>query len=127
MTQPMYSVSVEACFSARHSVQLPDGNRESSHDHDWLVRAIFAARELGDGCMVVDFGEAKDALRDVLSRLHDADLNSLNGLSGKNPTAEVLARYVFDEVRSLGGALSTIRRVEVVEAPGCVAAYELLG
>lgn len=127
MTQPMYSVSVEACFSARHSVRLPDGNRESSHDHDWVVRAVFAARELGDGDMVVDFGEAEEALRVVLSRLHDTDLNALDVLSGKDPTAEVLSRYVFDQVSSLGGVLSAIRRVEVVETLGCVASYGLLG
>ena len=122
----MYSVSVEACFSARHSVQLPDGNRESPHAHDWVVRAVFAAQKLGDGGMVIDFGEAKEALREVLSRLHNTDLNSLDALQRKDPTAEVLARYVFDQVHSLGGALSAIRRVEVVEAAGCVASYELL-
>ena len=41
----MYTVSVEARFSAVHRVSLPDGGIERAHGHDWLVRVHFAADE----------------------------------------------------------------------------------
>jgi len=117
----MYSVSVEARFSAVHQVRLGDGTLEPPHEHDWLVRACFSRSELDEVGMVVDFSKARSALQSVLARLDHADLNSHEGLAGKNPTAEVVARYIFDRMAEPG--LSVPRRIEVTEAPGCVAAY----
>lgn len=117
----MYTVIVEGAFSALHQVRLGDGTLEPPHGHDWLVRAHFARSELDEAGMVVDFSKAQSALRSVLAGLDHADLNSHKGLAGKNPTAEVVARYVFDRVSERGP--SVLRRIEVTEAPGCVATY----
>ena len=118
----MYSIAVEATFSASHQVRLPDGTRESLHAHDWVVRAWFSCPTL-DGCdMVVDFHEAQVALRAVVSDFQHKNLNEIGAIAALNPTAEVLARHIYDRIRVAG--LSGILRVEVTEAPGCVAAYE---
>ena len=37
----------------------------------------------------------------------------------------VFARYVFDQMRTLG--LDALRRIDVTEAPGCVAGFEATG
>lgn len=118
----MFSVSVEAGFSAVHRVRLSDGTLEPPHGHDWRVRAWFAASQLDDRGMVVDFCAARLALESVVAQFHHRDLNAQEVFSGLNPTAEVVARVVFDRLR--GAAFDTLRRVEVTEAPGCVAAYE---
>lgn len=121
----MYTVSVEARFSAVHQVRLGDGTLEPPHEHDWMVRAHFSRSELDEADMVVDFSKARSALQSVLARLDHADLNSHEGLAGKNPTAEVLARYIFDLMSE--PSLSVLRCIEVTEAPGCVATYGLVG
>jgi len=117
----MYTVTVEARFSAVHQVRLGDGTLEPPHEHDWLVRACFSRSELDEVGMVVDFSKARSALQSVLARLDHTNLNSHEGLAGKNPTAEVVARYIFDLMSEPG--LSVLRRIEVTEAPGCVAVY----
>ncbi len=120
----MYSVTVESRFSATHQLRLACGDLEPMHGHDWLVRAKVRALDLCDLGMVVDFHRLESLLNDVVGVLHHKHLNSVEVLHGKNPTAEVLARHVFDAVRAKG--LEGLTRVEVTEAPGCIAAYEPL-
>lgn len=117
----MYTVSVETFFSATHRVRFPDGSLEPLHGHDWRVRALFGSESLDDHGMVVDFCEARRALEQVVADFQHADLNELEAFGGFCPTAEVVARVVFDRMVSRGQA--SLQRVEVTEAPGCVATY----
>ncbi|MCH7704942.1 MAG: 6-carboxytetrahydropterin synthase, partial [Planctomycetes bacterium] len=102
-------------------VRFRDGSVEPRHGHDWVVRAEFARAELDECGMVVDFLEARRVLDAISGDLHHTDLNEHPALGGANPTAEAVARYVFDRVRDAG--LTDIRRVEVTEAPGCIASF----
>jgi 6-pyruvoyltetrahydropterin/6-carboxytetrahydropterin synthase len=118
----VYSISVEGRFSAVHRVRLLDGTVEPPHRHEWIVRAYFARAKLDQLGMVVDFSAAQSGLRSVTGRLDHKDLNRCEELTGQNPTAEVVARYVFQSLMDAG--FSTVSRVEVTEAPGCLAAFE---
>jgi 6-pyruvoyltetrahydropterin/6-carboxytetrahydropterin synthase len=118
----MFTVVVEEEFSAVHRVRLADGTVEAPHGHDWVVRAHFARLSLDDSGMVIDFGEARAALRSIIEQFHGCDLNDCAGLAGASPTAEVLARLVLERLLSAG--LGAVCRVEVTEAPGCVASFE---
>jgi 6-pyruvoyltetrahydropterin/6-carboxytetrahydropterin synthase len=118
----MYTIIVEGSFSATHQLALADGSIEPLHGHDWGVRAHFASPTLDRCGMVLDFEDARAGLRSVLERLRYVDLNQHEGFRGANPTAEAVARYIFDRLREAG--LTMLRRVEVTEAPGCVAVYE---
>ncbi len=118
----MYTVCVESHFSAVHRLQLRDGTLEPVHGHDWRVRVAFSRTVLDDESMVVVFQRARQALESIVKPLHYTDLNRNPALAGRNPTAEVVAKYVFDGLAGLG--LSSVRRVEVTEAPGCIGGYE---
>ena len=118
----MYSVTVEARFLAVHRVRLSCGTLEPPHRHEWIVRASFARSELDPLDMVVDFSAVQSALRSVTAGLDHKDLNRCEELAGRNPTAEVVAGYIFQCLVDSG--FSTISRVEVTEAPGCTAAFE---
>ena len=117
----MFTVSVQSGFSAMHRVRFRDGSVEPRHGHDWVVRAEFTRADLDECGMVVDFLEARRVLDAIVGELHHTDLNEHPALGGANPTAEAVARYVFDRVRDAG--LTDIRRVEITEAPGCVASF----
>lgn len=95
---------------------------EPPHGHDWRVRACFARADLDGLEMVADFHEAQALLQEVIAPLHVNDLNAHEALGMANPTAERVARYIFDELARRG--MSNVSRVEVVEAPGCTASYE---
>jgi 6-pyruvoyltetrahydropterin/6-carboxytetrahydropterin synthase len=118
----MYTVSVETTFSAAHRLRLQDGTVEQQHRHEWHVRVHFARAELDENGMVIDFAVAQATLNLVVAELHGTNLNAREPLAGKNPTAETLARHIFERLCDLG--LPIISRVEVAEAPGCVAVYE---
>lgn len=72
--------------------------------------------------MVLDFSTGQEALDSIAGRLNGTDLNTHRDFDGLNPTAEFVAKYVFECLA--GSGLSSILRVEVTEAPGCVAAFE---
>jgi len=118
----MYTVSVEATFSATHRVALPDGALEPVHGHDWQVRAFLAGETLDESRMVTDFEAVRAALESVLSHWQYRDLNEHADFANLSPTAEVVARIVLEKLRASG--LQNLVRVQITERPGCVAEYE---
>lgn len=117
----MYEVTVEASFNALHRVRCREGPLEPVHGHDWVVRAKFARASLDELAMVVDFCEAQEALNQVIGALQHANLNEHPMLNGGNPTAEAVARAIFDTLFQCGPP--GLAAVTVTEAPGCVATY----
>jgi 6-pyruvoyl-tetrahydropterin synthase len=74
--------------------------------------------------VVVDFEHLKKVLGEVAGRFHYKDLNAHPDLAGRSISAEVVARYFFDEVRKgLGDDGRRLVRARVWEAPGCTATY----
>lgn len=118
----VFTISVEAAFRATHHVRLPGGKREEPHPHDWRVRVMLRRSELDGLDMVADFEQVQDALHRVVLPLEHSDLNEFSEFAGRNPTAEVVAEYVFRHLTDAG--VKHLHRVEVTEAPGCVAAFE---
>ncbi len=118
----MFAITVEGGFRAQHHVRFADGSTEEPHAHDWRVRVTLRRPRLDTVGMVADFDRVRDLLADALAPFEGADLNVHPLLHGLNPTAEVVAKRTFDRLIELG--LSDLFRVEITEAPGCVAAYE---
>lgn len=118
----MYTVIVESTFSAMHQLRLGDGVVEPLHGHDWRVRAHLGRAKLDGAGMVVDFEHARGKLEAVLEPLRYTNLSDHDSFRDANATAEVLARYVSDQLVAAG--LDCVRRVEITESPGCVAIYE---
>jgi 6-pyruvoyltetrahydropterin/6-carboxytetrahydropterin synthase len=118
-----YEVSVEGRFAARHWLRLPDGTLEPPHEHDWHVAVTFAGENLDSAGMLVDFELAKTRLATVLDRLSSGDLNASPLLDGLNPSAEIVARIIYDLL--VQDRLPGVRlwQVAVTEAPGCRATY----
>jgi 6-pyruvoyl-tetrahydropterin synthase len=74
--------------------------------------------------VVIDFEVLKKAVSDVARTFHYKDMNEHPGLAGQSPSAEVVARYFFQEVKKgLGDDGEALRRVRVWEAPGCSASF----
>lgn len=117
----MFRVSIQSRFSATHRLRLPNGELEPLHGHDWRVEAHFAREKLDDLGMVIDFELATRHLQEVLEDLNYRDLNAHPSFARVNPTAENVARHIYETVRTRG--LAGIERVSVTEAPGCVATY----
>jgi 6-pyruvoyltetrahydropterin/6-carboxytetrahydropterin synthase len=120
----MFEVAYETTFCATHRLTEEGRPLEPLHGHDWRVEAVAAGESLDKIGVVVDFEHLKKAVGDVASRFHYKDINEHPALLGQSPSAEVVARYFFEEVRKgLGAEGRLLRRVRVWEAPGCSATY----
>jgi 6-pyruvoyltetrahydropterin/6-carboxytetrahydropterin synthase len=120
----MFEVAYETTFCSTHRLTRGGQPLEPIHGHDWRVEAVAAGEALDDVGIVIDFEELKKVVGEVASRFHYKDMNEHPGLGGQSPSAEVVARYFFQEIRKgLGDEGRHLRRVRVWEAPGCSAVY----
>lgn len=118
----MYELHLEAVFSAAHSITV--GNvREALHGHDWRVTACLRAEALDDDGLVCDFHSVKEELEDITGRFHNRNLNETPPFNKVNPTAELVAKHIYDELSK--GLPADVRMgfVKVSESPGCFAVY----
>lgn len=119
----MYEVRVQARFNALHQLRLYDGGVEPLHGHDWKVEAVFRGRQLDEIQVLIDFVSAGAKLREVVKTFDHTNLNEIAAREGTNPSAEWVARYIFDHLRERLGAGCPLTAVYVEEAPGCIAGY----
>lgn len=120
----MYEVFKEMSFSGAHHLRNYHGKCEEVHGHNWLVRVYARADELDAQGMVVDFTELKKAMKEVLSALDHRDVNTVPPFDTMNPSAENLARFIFDGVsEKINDKKVTISRVMVWETDESCAVY----
>ena len=121
----MYEVTVTGSFSSAHRLREYEGNCEKLHGHNWRVEVTVAGKTVDRLGMLVDFRQAKRALRAILDELDHRYLNDLAPFARMNPTTENLARWIAGRMGSsfppAGGA--TVSRVTVWESEGCSATY----
>ena len=116
-----YSVSISASFSAAHRLPGHAGACARMHGHNFEVTAELAATSLVDG-MVADFLKVRAALDAAFAGLDHACLNDHPDLSP--PTAEVLAAWIFGQLRDrLADGRVRVARVTVEESRGLSASY----
>jgi 6-pyruvoyltetrahydropterin/6-carboxytetrahydropterin synthase len=122
----VFRLAIQAEFCAAHAITIR-GEREPVHGHNWRVEAAVEGPELDGEGLLCDFHAVEGALREVIGPLENADLNEAAALAGINPTAENVARAIFEGLaRALSGVLppgARVARVSVTEAPGCRAEY----
>ena len=117
----MYEIAVEDTFDAAHYLRNYQGSCERLHGHTYKVQLVLRSAELDETGIAADFREVKTALREAVAALDHQCLNDLVPFAEINPSAENLARYLFDSLRP---ALSvSLHRVTVWETPTTSATY----
>ncbi|MBI5177997.1 MAG: 6-carboxytetrahydropterin synthase QueD [Nitrospinae bacterium] len=95
----MYEVAVKSSFSAAHQLIGHEGACADLHGHNWTVEAMFAAPQLDEIQMVVDFYHVKKAMETLIGKLDHKILNEVPPFDEANPTAEKLAEYFYTELK----------------------------
>lgn len=100
----MYELRVKASFDAAHYLWNYSGKCGRVHGHTWKVELAVAGNELDETGMLADFLDLKGILREVIDRFDHVLLNDVAPFCGcegmmMNPTAENLARVIFEEAR----------------------------
>jgi 6-pyruvoyltetrahydropterin/6-carboxytetrahydropterin synthase len=122
----MYTIQVNAGFSAAHRLVAYKGKCENLHGHNWRVRARVQGKDLNGEGMLIDFGDLKRLLREVCAELDHTDINTHPHFAVHNPTAENIARWIFTRLsKSLKteNFHGTVQQVTVEETEGSSASY----
>jgi 6-pyruvoyltetrahydropterin/6-carboxytetrahydropterin synthase len=119
----LYSISVETHFWASHRLRLADGSNEPSHGHNWAVAAQVSAKRLNSMGLAIDFGRIRVMLDGIVAKLDNQPLEKLDYFGRNNPSAENVAKYVFDKLEPQLPKNLKLDFVQITEQPGCAAKY----
>lgn len=119
----MYKISKQYSFSASHILH---GLREDHpcsrlHGHNYVITVHLRSEQLNDVGFVKDYRDLdniKDYIDTVLDHRH------LNDIFPFNPTAENMAKYLYDVFKK---DIPEVYAVEVSETPKTTAIYEADG
>ncbi len=113
-------VEVFERFEAAHYLTSYKGSPEPIHGHSFGVR-VRVYGDPGNEGMIVDFLELKALLKNTIDPFSQRLMNEVPPFERTSPTAEHIARFVYETLKPT--FRSAPLRVEVEEAPGCVAGY----
>jgi len=132
----MFSVTKRLDFCYGHRLLDYDGKCRHAHGHNAVVEVEIRSETLDSRNMVQDFGDVQRVVKEWIDRELDhrmllrrddplvAALQQLGEpvyLLDSNPTAECIARLIFDQVSALG---LPVVRVGLWETPTSFAQYE---
>ena len=111
----MYILSIEKSFCAGHQLRDYDGPCARLHGPNWQVRVEVAAHTLDKAGMSIDFEHLESITWDVLKNLDHNHLNNIPPFDKINPTAENIARYIYEAVQIKLPDTIELRRVDIWE------------
>ncbi len=122
----MYELKVVSRFAAAHQLKMVAEKCENLHGHNWRVEVYISGKELNNAGVLMDFGEIKIHLNEIIDSLDHKFLNELNLFDDGNPSSENIARYIAEMMQS---KISTpgvgISRVGVWESDDSCATYTM--
>lgn len=117
----MYTITKEFYFSASHKLEsLPKTHPCANlHGHNYTVIIELKSEELNETGFVTDYRTLNSA-KNYIDEMYDH--KDLNVMCDFNPTAENLAKHLFDVFK---GVYHHLNAVEVKETEKTKARYEL--
>jgi 6-pyruvoyltetrahydropterin/6-carboxytetrahydropterin synthase len=114
----LFRVSVETSFRASHQLPLPDGSKESVHQHNWVVCANVSGNKLNSMGLVMDFHKLKAMVDDIVSGFDNASFHEIDYFRRNASSAENIAKYVYEQLEPRLPEGVKLRHIKVVEEPG---------
>jgi 6-pyruvoyltetrahydropterin/6-carboxytetrahydropterin synthase len=120
----MFELKITSQFAAAHQLRNFKQKCERLHGHNWRVDVFIRSPELDAIGLVRDFGEIKDATRQVLQELDHRFLNEIAPFDVLNPSSELLARHIFNRLgERINEGRLRVSRVSVWESENSCASY----
>lgn len=91
----MFELKILTHFAAAHQLRLVAKKCENLHGHNWKVEVCVAGEQLNSAGVLIDFGELKAHVNEIIANLDHKYLNELNLFDG-NPSSENIAVYIAD-------------------------------
>ncbi len=117
-----YTAKVRKSFSAAHHIPGYKGDCRNLHGHNWTVEAAITRNVIDELGLSTDLREAKKGLMEIVESLDHTCLNDNPLLEGIPPTAENIAKYIFNRLTERFPQ-AEIDYVEVYEGPNTCIRY----
>jgi 6-pyruvoyltetrahydropterin/6-carboxytetrahydropterin synthase len=121
---PMFELKVVNHFAAAHQLRMVAKKCENLHGHNWKVEVYIAGEKLNDAGVVMDFGEIKKHLADIVKDLDHTFLNELECFQNENSSSENIARYIAEAMQErISEPGVRVSRVRTWESEDACATY----
>lgn len=96
----MFTIAKQFQFSASHSLNNVPGNHpcHKLHGHNYIIEIVLRSAHLNDYGFVVDYNELKTFKKFIDDRF---DHQHLNDVLSFDPTAENIAKYLYDKTKKM--------------------------
>ena len=120
----MYELKVQTHFAAAHQLRMVADKCENLHGHNWKIEVYVQGDKLNEAGILMDFGEIKHHVADIMAVLDHKFLNELEIFPGGNPSSESIARYIADTLKTkIDDPAITVARVTAWESDNASATY----
>ena len=121
----MFELKIVTHFSAAHQLKMVAEKCENLHGHNWKIEVYVAGKSLNNAGVLMDFGEIKQHVSEIITRLDHKFLNELDYFNDNNPpSSENIARHVATSLQAMIKAPEIhISRVTAWESENACATY----
>ena len=120
----MFVLKIVTDFASAHSLRDYPGDCSRLHGHNWQVEVMVPSQVLDESGIAIDFREIKKQTKAVVKRLDHQYLNEIKPFDVLNPTAENIAKYLFDEIAILTNDENVkVKEVLIWETPRSAVTY----
>jgi 6-pyruvoyltetrahydropterin/6-carboxytetrahydropterin synthase len=121
----MFELKVVTDFAAAHQLKMVAKKCENLHGHNWKVEVYVAGEKLNDAGLLMDFGELKARVKEVIAGLDHRFLNELEVFhDGNPPSSENIAMYIAKELqKKMDDPAVKVSRVTAWESENACATY----
>jgi 6-pyruvoyltetrahydropterin/6-carboxytetrahydropterin synthase len=95
----MFELKVITRFAAAHQLKMVAAKCENLHGHNWKIEICVAGESLNDAGVLIDFGELKTHVAEIMVKLDHSFLNDLEFFNHGNPSSENIALYIAESLQ----------------------------
>jgi len=123
----MYELKIITRFAAAHQLKMVAKKCENLHGHNWKIEVCLAGEALNSAGVLMDFGQLKEILSEIIERLDHKFLNELESFNDSfPPSSENIAFYIANELKtSINNPLVKVSSVTAWESENACATYKL--
>lgn len=123
----MFEITAGAHFDAAHFLRDYPGKCANLHGHRWKVEVTVRGPQVDEMGILIDFTDLKKFIKAAMEMFDHKLINDIPPFDKTNPTAENMAKYIFDfmveKVNECIGQRASVVKVVVWEAENASAAY----
>ncbi|MCD6186510.1 MAG: 6-carboxytetrahydropterin synthase QueD [Deltaproteobacteria bacterium] len=121
----MFELKVITHFAAAHQLKMVAAQCENLHGHNWKIEVCVAGDALNNAGVLIDFGELKQYISQIIDTLDHKFLNELEYFKNVNPSSENIAQYIANKLQALISPSGVkVARVTAWESDDACATFE---